>query len=227
MNNKNMPNIDQLVRSKRRTIGLTITQEGALIVRAPLRMPLATIQQAVSGKADWIVKKQAEQLARLSQKRTHAYQAGEAFLFLGERYTLQYRAAISTVQAEGNTLLLPPCPPEQAKKMLAAWYQRQARNVFYDRLTHYAPRMGVTPGTLRLSSARGRWGSCGPTNSINLVWRLVMAPLAVIDYVVIHELAHIKRRDHSKAFWKTVEDTFPPYRQARQYLKEHGAQLEL
>lgn len=227
MNNKNMPNIDQLVRSKRRTIGLTITQEGALIVRAPLRMPLATIQQAVSGKTDWIVKKQAEQLARLSQKRARTYQAGEAFLFLGEQYTLHYRANLPAVCTEGNALLLPPCPPEQAKKLLFAWYQRQARNVFYDRLTYYAPRMGVTPGTLRLSSARGRWGSCGPTNSINLVWRLVMAPLGVIDYVVIHELAHIKRRDHSQAFWKIVADAFPQYRQARQYLKDHGAELEL
>ncbi len=221
------PNIDQLVRSKRRTVGLTVTEEGLLIVRAPFKMPLAQIKQAVYGKADWILKKQAEQLARLARKSRHTYAEGETFLFLGEPHLLRYKAGLKRVYAEEGLLLLPPCAPEEAKKLLIEWYKRQARAVFYDRLQYYASIIGVVPGVIRLSSARGRWGSCGPNSSINLVWRLVMAPLNVIDYVAVHELCHIKRRDHSATFWKLVQNILPQHQLARRWLKEHGAELEI
>ena len=220
------PNIDQLVRSQRNTVGLTITKEGLLIVRAPLRMPLVQIEQAVSGKADWVFKKQAEQLARMARKSVHTYLQGESFPFLGESYTLYYRDGLSDVRTEEGAILLPVCAPEEAKRLLTLWYKRQARAVFYDRLEYFSQALGVKPGVVRLSSARGRWGSCGPSNSINLVWRLVMAPLHVIDYVVVHELAHIKRRDHSAAFWKLVQNILPHYQLSRRWLKEHGAELE-
>ena len=224
---KTLPEINQLVRSKRRTVGLTVTEEGLLIVRAPLRMPLAQITQAVYGKADWIIKKQAEQLARMARKSRHAYVEGETFPFLGEPYALHYQAGLSEIRTREGLLLLPYCEPEAAKELLTEWYKRQARAVFYDRLQYYAPVIGVRPSVVRHSSAHGRWGSGGPNNSINLVWRLVMAPLSVIDYVAVHELCHIRRRDHSAAFWKLVQDILPQYKTARRYLKEHGAELEL
>ena len=225
--NKTLPEINQLVRSKRKTVGLTVTEEGRLIVRAPLRMPLAQIEQAVYSKADWIIKKQAEQLARMARKSTHAYLEGERFLFLGEPYILRYQAGLKKIRTEDGLLLFPPCTPEEAKTLLTEWYKRQARAVFYDRLQYYAPFLSVTPGSIRLSSAHGRWGSCGPNNSINLVWRLVMAPLNVIDYVAVHELCHIRRRDHSAAFWKLVQGILPQYKMARRYLKEHSAELDV
>lgn len=225
--NNTLPEISQLVRSKRKTVGLTVTEEGLLIVRAPLRMPLAQIKQAVYGKTDWIIKKQAEQLARMARKCTHAYLEGETFLFLGEPYLLCYRSGLKKIRTEEGLLLLPPCTPEEAKTLLTEWYKRQARAVFYDRLQYYAPVIGVVPGSVRLSSAHGRWGSCGPNNSINLVWRLVLAPLNVIDYVAVHELCHIRRRDHSAAFWKLVQGILPQYKTARRYLKEHGAELDV
>lgn len=227
MDQTRLPEIDRLLRSKRKTVGLTITEEGLLVVRAPLRMPLAQIQRAVYGKSSWILQKQAEQLARMARKAPpHAYAQGEMFSFLGEPYALRYQPGFSSVQTEEGSLMLPVCAPEEAKRLLTDWYKRQARAVFHDRIQYYAPIMSVAPGTVRLSSARGRWGSCGPSNSINLVWRLVMAPLSVIDYVVVHELAHIKRRDHSAAFWKVVQHILPHYQHARRWLKEHGAELE-
>lgn len=222
-----LPEIDRLLRSKRKTVGLTITEEGLLVVRAPLRMPLAQIQQAVYGKSSWILQKQAEQLARMARKTPRTYAQGEVFFFLGEPYALRYQPGLSNIQTEEGSLTLPVCAPEEAKALLTDWYKRQARAVFYDRIQYYAPIMSVAPVTVRLSSARGRWGSCGPSNSLNLVWRLVMAPLSVIDYVVVHELAHIKRRDHSAAFWKVVQNILPHYQHARRWLKEHGAELEL
>ncbi|HWR23462.1 MAG TPA: SprT family zinc-dependent metalloprotease [Feifaniaceae bacterium] len=222
-----LPEINRLVRSKRRTIGLTVTEEGLLIVRAPLRTPLAQIRRAVYQKTDWITNKQAEQLARMARKPRRAYAEGETFLFLGEPYVLSYKRGLKSVRTEEGLLLLPGCAPEEAQKLLTEWYKRQARAVFYDRLQYYAPLLGVAPRSVRLSSARGRWGSCGPNNSINLVWRLVMAPLNVIDYVAVHELCHIRRRDHSAAFWKLVQGILPRYAEARRYLKEHGAELEV
>jgi len=227
------PEIDRLIRSRRRTVGLSITPEGALVVRAPLRMPEVSIRAVVAEKADWILRKQA-----LARRRgappVHAYREGELFLYLGEPYAFHFDAGspgvrlTSSIGPSGTagTLTLPPCPPEEAKKRLAAWYQKEARQVFLARVAAYGPKLGVAPAAVRLSSAKGRWGSCSRTG-VNLVWRLVMAPPAVIDYVVAHELAHMLHPDHSAAFWKEVERVFPGWKAQRKWLRDNGAQLIL
>lgn len=218
--------IDQLIRSARKTVGLSITPEAQLIVRAPKRLPLAAVNAMVAQKADWILRKQAEVRARSAERKTHAYAEGESFLLLGKAYALHYDAKAKRMILSGDKIVLPLCGPERAQALLIAWYQKQAREVFLARIAYYSPLMSVHCGVVRLSGAHGRWGSCGPSGSINLVWRLVMAPVEVIDYVIVHELAHIKRRDHSAAFWQEVARILPNYPKQRQWLKEHGAALE-
>lgn len=219
--------IDRLLRSARKTVGLSITPDAQLIVRAPKRLPLAAIHAVVAEKAGWILRKQAEVRARSAQRKTHAYAEGESFLLLGKTYALQYDANAKRAALSDGKLALPPCDPERARTLLTAWYQKQAREVFLGRIAYYAPLLKVQCGAIRLSGAQGRWGSCGPSGSVNLVWRLVMAPVEVIDYVVVHELAHIRRRDHSAAFWQEVARILPDYQKQRQWLKQNGAYLEV
>ena len=224
--------IDRLIRSRRKTVGLMIAPDGTLTVRAPLRMPQAAIRGVVAQKAGWIEQKRAELRAR-GIRPERAYAEGESFFILGAPCALHYQVGISGARLTAShipgavgTLALPPCAPDEAKKRLTVWYQAQARGVFQDRIAIYAGKLGVVAPRLRLSSARGRWGSCSATG-VNLVWRLVMAPLPVVDYVVAHELSHILRRDHSAAFWKEVERVYPDWRAQRKWLRDHGAELEV
>lgn len=217
--------IDELIRTRRKTLGLTVAPDARLIVRAPKRLPMAYIESFIRQKTSWILNKQAQM--RNMPQAAHTYGDGDPFPLLGGQAELRYDPSVRRVALAGKLLLLPAAEQARAKELLEAWYRAYARTVFAQRIAYYAPRMGVRPGVLRVSGARGRWGSCGAGGSINLVWRLVMAPLEVVDYVVVHELAHLKRRDHSAAFWQEVERILPAYKEQRRWLKQNARLLEL
>jgi len=114
-----------------------------------------------------------------------------------------------------------------AESVFTAWYRKQARNVLTERVEFFARKHGFKIGKIRVSSARTRWGSCSSKDTLSFTWRLVMAPLEVIDYVVVHELCHLKEMNHSKAFWTRVERILPDYKVHRKWLKENGVKLSL
>ncbi len=214
-----IPKIDKLIYSKRKSVGLSVTEEGLLVVRAPKRLPQGVIEAAVREKAAWIVKKQEESRTALLRFPPHLYAEGESFLFLGESVVLHYSANAKKTFAVGGVLFVPEKKRETAAQAVEAWYKAEARACFTARLDFYARLMGVSYASLRLSSAVTRWGSCGPEGTINLAWRLVAAPREQVDYVAVHELAHLKRRDHSAAFWAEVERVLPDYKERRKALK--------
>ena len=115
----------------------------------------------------------------------------------------------------GSSFILRKADIPQAARLIENWYKDQARQLFTQRLEYYAAKHNLHYRQVRLSSARTRWGSCGPNGTINLTWRLIMAPLATIDYVVAHELTHLEVRDHSARFWKRLEQIYPDYRTQR------------
>lgn len=214
------PHIDRLIRSARKSIGLCVTHEGLLEVRAPKRAANAAIEAAVREKAGWIRQKQAESLARSARFPQLQYTEGESIPFMGKNLLLHYSANAKKTFATGGVLFVPEKKKEAPGEAVRAWYKAQARALFTARLDHFANIMGVAYGRLRLSSAGSRWGSCSPAGDINLVWRLVAAPPEQIDYVAVHELAHLKRRDHSAAFWDEVGRMLPDYRERRRALKD-------
>jgi len=223
-----MISIDHLVRSSRKTIALIVTDEGKLVVRAPHRASRAQIDAFILEKTDWTRGHQAKILAR-PKPAALGFREGEAFPYLGQAYPLYMRAGQGTRLAwKDGVFWLPPLPPSQAAAAFEAWYRRQARTVFGERLRWQANRLGLKPGTLRISSARTRWGSCSTTGSISLTWRLVMAPMEVIDYVIVHECIHLAVKNHSKAFWQRVAAAYPAYLQAKRWLRENsGLGIEL
>jgi hypothetical protein len=109
-----------------------------------------------------------------------------------------------------------------AAAALTAWYRRRAAQVIARRVALYAPRIGVSPTRITIRDARTRWGSCSPTGALSFSWRLLMAPPAVLDYLVVHELCHLKRADHSPRFWALVEAHCPGFRARRAWLRDHG-----
>ncbi|MEL7609399.1 MAG: SprT family zinc-dependent metalloprotease [Bacillota bacterium] len=218
--------IDRLLRCDRKSIGLVVERDGSLTVRAPKRAGMGAIDEAVRVKAEWILHKQEQSRGRLLMHPRHGYGEGERFEYLGALYPLALSSGAKGVALVGGGLVAPAGAADKIRDKVCVWYKLEARRVMEERLSLYCARMGVSCRAFRLSGARTRWGSCSASGGISLNWRLVAAPVNVIDYVVVHELSHLFYLDHSAAFWKTVEQALPDYRRLRAWLKEHQALLE-
>ena len=218
-------------RGKRRTIGFSVGAEG-LSVSAPKWVPLYEVDRAVQAKADWILRKLQEtrqRQARIDATRIQ-WRNGARLPFLGEDITLEldaghrFEGGGQLVGEPGARRLLlglaHSAAPEQIRDAAQAWLMRQAQALFEARLSHYAPRLGVSWRRLSLSSAATRWGSARSDGSIRLHWRLIHFRLDVIDYVVVHELSHLRVMDHSPRFWDTVGTVVPHYAQLRGELQQ-------
>jgi len=223
---------------RRRTIGFIIGPEG-LSVNAPKWVGIGEIEAGLREKGTWILRKLREQQER-SQRLAEAkvdWRDGTAIPFLGETVivVLDSRAGVTPAGAVLNTDAdaLPGVPrltlhvglpqhaaPEQIRDAVQSWLQRQARRVFEERIRHYAAQLRVTCTRLSLSSAQTRWGSASADGSIRLNWRLIHFAMASIDYVVAHELAHLRHMDHSPRFWDVVRSVLPDYEQVRSSLKD-------
>jgi len=220
-----MLTVDKIIRSKRKTIALVIQPDGQLIIRAPKRATKRQINALIKKHADWIAKKQAEALEAQENFAPHQFAEGEEFYFLGEKYALRFvKNAKSELILEGD-FQMKSSARENAEGVFEHWYKKEARQIFSERVAFYAEEYGVEYAKLKLSSAKRRWGSCSARGNINLTWRLVMAPLEIVDYVVVHELSHLREHNHSKAFWAQVEAILPDYKERRKWLKENGGKL--
>ena len=221
----------ELRRARRRTIGFTVGQEG-LTVSAPRWVGLGDIEQALRAKSRWILRKlqeQRERGRRLEAARVD-WAHGVELPFLGERIVVELDAAATGAvlhEAPGpgaprrlRVALAQDAAPAQIRDLVQAWLQRQARRIFEERCAHFAPRLGVSVRRLALSSAATRWGSASADGSIRLNWRLVHFGLAVIDYVVTHELAHLREMNHGPAFWGVVRSVLPDYERAQGLLRQ-------
>jgi len=222
-----------LKRVRRRSIGFIVDTEG-LAVNAPRSVGIVEIETALRAKSGWILRKLAEQQQRA--QRLHAarvdWRDGTSIPFLGETViiVLDARAGVTPAGAILNTsaVALPGVPrmtlhvglpqsaaPEQIRDAVQSWLQRQAHRVFEERCRHFEGQLGVRCTRLALSSAQTRWGSANADGSIRLNWRLIHFALPTIDYVVAHELAHLRHMDHSARFWKVVRSVLPDYERAR------------
>ncbi|NCP86606.1 MAG: M48 family peptidase [Anaerolineae bacterium CG_4_9_14_3_um_filter_57_17] len=220
--------IDQLIRSQRKTVSLIIQRDGLLIVRAPLKMPEKTIREIVAKKEAWILKHQAAMKAAPAPG-TKPYHPGNSLPLLGKTVPLTIVPGRQTTLTWVNDerLELTEAGLPHAAILIERWYRSRAKEYFTTRVTELAAQFQLTPSAIRITSARTRWGSCSGKNSLAFTWRLVMAPLAVVDYVILHELAHIEIKNHSAKFWAKVKSMLPNYTQRRQWLKEHGRELDL
>jgi predicted metal-dependent hydrolase len=238
-----------LIRSKRRSIALIVQSDGSLVVRAPLRATLRQIQELLTAKADWIRQKQ-DLARRTPPPAAHHFAPGESFWFLGKMIPLEVEegkltTALKDANAKtqrralksssvyplclcgDNHFQISPTALTQAKEHFVAWYKVQARQVIEERVRYFAARFGLRYSGVRITSAQTRWGSCSSRGALSFTWRLVMAPPASIDYVVVHELTHLLVRNHSPAFWRKLEELLPDYRPPQQWLKHNGHLLNL
>jgi predicted metal-dependent hydrolase len=221
----------RLKRSSRRTIGFVIDGTG-LAITAPRWVTLADIESAIADKQKWIFKKLTEWQTRAEQRALPRieWQDGAQFPYLGKTVRVSLASASSALHFDAETgalsLAMPAlADPQQIKDRVQSWLQAEAKRVFGERLATYAAKLGVEFRAYALSSAATRWGSCSSDGKIRLNWRLIHFPLGIIDYVVAHELAHLREMNHSPRFWETVESIFPEFREARHTLKHHPPEM--
>lgn len=203
--------------NRRRTIGLMVNHDG-LTVASPWYVPLAEIYAMIEASQHWVFDKL--EVWQSERVRARQWKSGETLYFLGREIRLGvdfvllgHGAFLSRdrlqVYAENRAAVQP---------LVTAWYHDQALRHFSERVTAIAPLLRVTPRRLAISNARQQWGSCNAQGVVRLNWRLMQARPVVIDYVVAHELAHLRHMDHSPRFWATVESVCPNYRRFREEL---------
>jgi predicted metal-dependent hydrolase len=223
----------ELRRSARRSIGFMIDDDG-LRVTAPKRVTLAEVDNAIRAKQRWIITKLHERGERRQQRLQRPelrWEDGAQLPYLGGDITLRLEdAARSHCRFDPETRELSVgvtagLEEWQLKERVRLWYCDEAKRLFAQRLNLYAPRMNVTYSAFALSSAGTRWGSCTVEGSIRLNWRLIHYPLALVDYVVVHELAHLREMNHSARFWATVGEVFPDYDGARLALRKRSHEM--
>jgi predicted metal-dependent hydrolase len=207
----------------RRSIGLRIDDRG-LVVNASLRASEKWLHSVLQEKADWIVDKLADWSARKAPPIVWA--EGAAIPFRGEQFILSLTPKKrAPAQLQGEVLHVPvgvEADVAAIEKVVTQWYRVEALQVFRECVAHFAPLLGVTPREIKLSSARTQWGSCTAQGVVRLNWQLVKMPLHLIDYVVVHELAHLVEMNHSVAFWQVVERACPEYKVCRAELRSYG-----
>lgn len=210
-------------RGNRRTIAIHILPDLTLEVRAPHRVKESTIAQFVQDHHDWIDKKLSK-LNRVPLPKPKTYTQGDTFLYLGSSHVLTL-CDVSEISAKDGILHAPVGLSFRMKTELERWYKSEARRIITDQVDSQTSTMHTTHNGLRFSDTSSKWGSCKPDNSLQFNWRLVMAPLLVIRYVVIHELAHTIEKNHSRDFWDIVAAHNPSYKQQRKWLKLQGHTL--
>lgn len=221
------PVIDNIIRSGRKSVALVVTSDARLVVRAPYRTPVRYIEDLVRKKKKWVLEKQQAAILRNEIRKAKRIAEGEEFPYLGGQYRLEIRAGKPLVEVQPGKLVLQIKADGDAASVLEAWYRRQARRILTNRTAFYSELTGLRPKSLSITGARRRWGSCGPRNTLNFTWRLVMAPLEIIDYVVVHELAHIEFKNHSANFWNRVASILPEYKKCRKWLADNRGLMEL
>ena len=224
-----------VVKTKRKTIGITVDRNGEVKVHAPFCVTEKQICKVVQKKADWIIKKVNEVIKRNSNTLCRQFVSGEKFLYLGKEYTLEIVEKDSgqvevLMQEDTMAVYISQRMSEESRKQaikeaLVKWYRQRFAEVVKDRIKKYSLQLKVAPCKVVIKDQKTRWGSCSKKGNIILNWRLIMAPLHVIDYVVVHELCHLKVMNHSKDFWNLVESILPNYHESRKWLKVNGNRL--
>jgi len=221
--------IKKIIRSNRRTISLQICDDATLIVKAPLRVKNNIINQVILKQHKWLKKKKKEILSRDIKFIEKQFVSGENYFYLGKLYPLKIvqnnEMECPLILSNGYFYLQKNI--SDGKDVFLIWYKQAACQKIPARVNWYAEKTGFRFSKINISNAQKQWGSCTHLGNLNFSWRLIMAPLPVLDYVVIHELVHLVEKNHSNSFWDKVQFFMPDYKVQKNWLKKNGYLLKL
>lgn len=221
-----------LIRSHRRkkTLSIQVEKDGTVLVRVPLRTSRAEIDRFLKEKRQWLLRTIGRQQMQNHERQVRAFIPGERFPYLGKSYPLilcERDEPGDALAFTGREFLLKRSALGGTRTAFHLWYQKQARMHLEERVRHFSRLIKIVPAGVTVNNARSRWGCCSPDNRLGFAWRLIMAPCGIIDYVVVHELCHIKIRNHSREYWQLVKQILPDHKKHRAWLKDHDHLLTL
>jgi len=215
----------KLIRSNRKTMAIHITKDAQVEVRAPFKAKKKEIEQFLISKKDWVEKHLTRITETHENRLSFELNYGDYLRLMGRKIPIIAKEG-NKVGFDGNCFYLPPgFPSDEIKRAVIGLYKQMAKQVLTDRTFAYAKEMGSLPSAVKVNNAKTRWGSCSNKGSINYSWRLIMAEEDIIDYVIVHELAHLRELNHSSRFWVTVETMLPDYRKRQKKLKEFQKEM--
>jgi predicted metal-dependent hydrolase len=216
-----MENVKIVRSSRRSSVGIQVMPDASITVTIPFLYPKFLVNKILKEKQDWIREKQKLMSARrVTQERND-------YWYLGKLYPLATGKNMKELVEVSDKLYVGSTNTKYVKTYLESWYKQQARKIIVSRVAYYAKIIGAQYRSVSITTAETRWGSCSSQKTLNFNWKLVMAPIEVIDYVVCHELAHLTELNHSHAFWETVRKMYPLYREHRTWLRRHEQQLTI
>lgn len=219
--------------AERQTTDIVIERDGVVRVRPPLKMTPEQVDETVFSKRLWIYRNLAEWHDLNATRVVREWVNGESFLYLGSHYRLalvedqddvlklkdgRFQLRRSVIEQGGR---------DAAQVAFERFYKEKGQPRIQQRVAHFAPRVGVEAGEVQVKDLGYRWANCLPTGQLHFHWKCLMAPLTVIDYIVVHELCHLRHRDHSLAFWNEVDKVLPSYHERKEWLRQRGAQLNV
>lgn len=214
--------VSKLIRSNRKSISIQITPQGEVIVRAPKLTPQFYIDNLLKKKENWIIKKLNELKHNQRTLEFNNNTKEKILFFLGDKYKLIFsKEGKNRVQFKDN-FILHPQKEKNAERLMISWYKKHAKEIIIPRAQEISKLTGLKYKQIKITSALHRWGSCNSKGTVCFPYRLIMTPPNVIDYVIVHELAHLAHLDHSPKFWTMVEKLYPNYKESKKWLKKFG-----
>ena len=217
----------ELVRSSRISIGITVERDGQVIVNAPIDLDTKTIEKQIHKKRLWIWEKLALKNDGLENIVHKKFISGESFSYLGRHYRLQIIDDYSELKLKNGWFVLGNKKQKKAKETFKAWYSEHLKKKIDERLKIICQNSNISQPDFRIMELGFRWGSCTKDGALNFNWKIAVAPIGVIDYIIIHELVHIKIHTHNEKFWKEVFKLMPNYLEKKEWLKLNGYFLDI
>ena len=219
--------VHKIIRSNRRSIALEIQSNGLLVVRAPKCTPHSFIEKLLEEKQEWITEKQELISERQNRIQPKQYTHGEEFYYLGKEYRLDVEEGRSVPIVFDERFIVSSLYEDKIKALITLWYKYEAKRFISERVKQIADFNNISFNKIKITSAKRRWASCTSRRNLNFSWRMIMLPPEVLDYIIVHELAHLNELNHSRKFWIEVEQMMPDYKIYKNWLKNNSFNFEL
>jgi predicted metal-dependent hydrolase len=225
----------KIIRSKRKTMGIIIDPDKGVIIRSPQNVSEEKIEEVVKKKSSWLLQKLDKVDEIKPAPAPLEYMSGEKLMYLGRRYRLKVKKydkkKVKVKFYQGKFIVKEPADLDNRKEAIRdkviAWYRQRADQKIEERVKKYKDKIGVEPNKVRVKKQKKRWGSCSSKGNLNFNWKLIMAPMSIVDYIVVHELVHFKHSNHSREFWQTVAAVIDDYEQRQEWLRVNGRKLDI
>lgn len=217
----------EVIRSSRRTLGLTIERDGSIVLRVPEDCPQSVIDSFIEQKKPWIYRKLAERRLHEQEPPRKEYVSGEGFPYLGRTHALHIVDGKVPLRLYRGYFELDWRLVDRGRDVFILWYRQHAREVIERRVDRYWDRFSRKPSGVRVLDLKYRWGSCSADGVLNFHWKSILAPMTIVDYIVVHEMVHLIEPNHTPKFWDLVGSIIPDYEQRKGWLKVNGRHLDI